>query len=323
MERSVETAEGQGQRRLTAPFGAPSGAALNWTILFILVLIWGSTFAGIRMAVETITPVWVVALRLGSGTIFLAVMLAGQGMLDKRPRADAKEKITFAHLTAYSIVGVCFTALPFILYAIAAQTTGSAVMAICNGATPLVTSITAHLVLKDHLTPRRIAGVLMGFLGLAVLVWPEAQKGFHGSSLFGIILAIIGAALYAGGNVGTRMAPRLSPILSSLLMIGCGGAAALICALLLEPFPATASVKSIAAVMLLGLMPTAVAMALYVWLIQRTGAVFVSFVTYLAPLWATFLGVTFLAEPLHWSMIGALALILAGVAVANRPARAA
>jgi drug/metabolite transporter (DMT)-like permease len=309
----VETAEGQGQRR----FSAPSGAALNWTILFILVLIWGSTFAGIRMAVETITPVWVVALRLGSGSIFLAIMLLGQSILDKRPRADAKEKITVAHITAYAIVGICFTAIPFIMYAIAAQTTGSAVMAICNGATPLVTSIAAHLVLKDRLTPRRIAGVLMGFLGLAVLVWPEAQKGFYGSSLFGIILAIVGAALYAGGNVGTRMAPRLSPILSSLLMIGSGAIAALIAALLLEPFPQDASIKSISAVILLGLMPTAVAMALYVWLIQRTGAVFVSFVTYLSPLWATFLGVTFLAEPLHWSMIGALALILAGVAVAN------
>ena len=79
-----------------------------------------------------------------------------------------------------------------------------------------------------------------------------------------------------------------------------------------------AGVKSATAVVLLGLLPTAFAMALYVWLIQRSGAVFVSFTTYLSPLWATFLGVTFLSEPLHWSMIGALALILAGVAVANR-----
>jgi len=104
-------------------------------------------------------------------------------------------------------------------------------------------------------------------------------------------------------------------------MIGAGAIAALIAAFLLEPFPETAGVKSITAVILLGLLPTAVAMALYVWLIQRSGAVFVSFTTYLSPLWATFLGVTFLSEPLHWSMIGALALILAGVAVANRPPR--
>ena len=311
----META-GEGFRLKT-----PSGAALNWTLLFILVLIWGSTFAGIRIAVETISPVWVVAGRLTSGTIFLAAMLLIQRAIDKRPRADAREKVTAAHIYTFSIIGICFTAIPFILYAIAAKTTGSAVMAICNGATPSVTAIAAHVVLKDRLTPRRAIGVAMGFLGLAVLVWPEAQKGFYGSSLFGIILAIIGAALYSGGNVGTRMAPKLSPIYSSFLMIGAGAIAALIIAFALEPFPETAGVKSITAVILLGLLPTAFAMALYVWLIQRSGAVFVSFTTYLSPLWATFLGVTFLSEPLHWSMIGALALILAGVAVANRRAR--
>jgi drug/metabolite transporter (DMT)-like permease len=317
----VETAEqGEGARQ-KARVKTPSGAALNWTLLFILVLIWGSTFAGIRIAVETISPVWVVSGRLTSGTIFLALMLLIQRAIDKRPRADAREKVTAAHIYIFSIVGICFTAIPFILYAIAAKTTGSAVMAICNGATPSVTAIAAHLVLKDRLTPRRVIGVAMGFLGLAVLVWPEAQKGFEGSSLFGIILAIIGAALYSGGNVGTRMAPKLSPIYSSLLMIGAGAIAALIIAFVLEPFPEAAGVKSITAVILLGLLPTAFAMALYVWLIQRSGAVFVSFTTYLSPLWATFLGVTFLSEPLHWSMIGALALILAGVAVANRSVR--
>ena len=51
-------------------------------------------------------------------------------------------------------------------------------------------------------------------------------------------------------------------------------------------------------------------MFVYVWLIQRAGPVFVSFTTYMSPLWATGLGVLFLGEPLHWSMVGALALIL-------------
>jgi drug/metabolite transporter (DMT)-like permease len=84
-----------------------------------------------------------------------------------------------------------------------------------------------------------------------------------------------------------------------------------------------ASVRSITAMLMIGLFPTAIAMILYVWLIQRTGAVFVSFTTYLSPLWATGLGVVFLNEPLHWSMIGALALILVGVAVANMKRKSA
>jgi drug/metabolite transporter (DMT)-like permease len=70
--------------------------------------------------------------------------------------------------------------------------------------------------------------------------------------------------------------------------------------------------------MFLGMLSTAFAMFVYVWLIRRSGPVFVSFVTYLSPLWATGLGVMFLGEELEWSMAGALALILIGVAVANR-----
>lgn len=311
----MEAAEGQGPGRGVR---LPSGAALNWTLLLVLVITWGSAFAGIRIAVETIDPLWTVAIRMTSATVFLAIAAA---IASRRLDPEAHVRATLAHVAAYSIVGVCFTATPFLLYSIAAETTGSAVMAICNGATPFVTAVAAHFLLKDRLTSRRIAGVLMGFLGLAVLVWPEAHKGVFNPSLFGIVLAILGAALYAGGNVGTRMAPRLSPLLSSLIIIGSGAAAATVGAALLSPLPRDASVASTAAVLLLGLFPTAIAMVLYVWLIQRAGPVFVSFTTYLSPLWATGLGVLLLGEPLHWSMIGALALILAGVAVASRPMR--
>jgi drug/metabolite transporter (DMT)-like permease len=309
----VEAAEQPGRFRRVAP----TGAALNWAILLVLVIVWGSTFAGIRMAVETIHPLWTVAGRMVSATIFLAFFLLISKAMSGKPRGDVQEEITPRAIFAYSFIGILFTATPFVLYSIAAQTTGSAVMAICNGGTPFVTTLAAHFLVKDRLTARRIAGVLMGFLGLAVLVWPEAQKGFGNSSLFGIILAIVGAALYAGGNVGTRMSPKLSPLMSSLILVGAGAAAATLAAFFLAPWPQEASVKSIIAVLMIGLFPTAIAMILYVWLIQRTGAVFVSFTTYLSPLWATGLGVIFLNEPLHWSMIGALALILAGVAVAN------
>jgi drug/metabolite transporter (DMT)-like permease len=309
----VEAAEQPGRFRRVAP----TGAALNWAILLVLVIVWGSTFAGIRMAVETIHPLWTVAGRMVSATIFLAFFLLISKTMSGKPRGDVQEEITPRAIFAYSFIGILFTATPFVLYSIAAQTTGSAVMAICNGGTPFVTTLAAHFLVKDRLTARRIAGVLMGFLGLAVLVWPEAQKGFGNSSLFGIILAIVGAALYAGGNVGTRMSPKLSPLMSSLILVGAGAAAATLAAFFLAPWPQEASVKSIIAVLMIGLFPTAIAMILYVWLIQRTGAVFVSFTTSLSPLWATGLGVIFLNEPLHWSMIGALALILAGVAVAN------
>jgi drug/metabolite transporter (DMT)-like permease len=202
------------------------------------------------------------------------------------------------------------------MYAHAAESVGSAVMAICNGGTPFATVLLAHAFTSDKLSTRRMIGVMMGFAGLVVLVLPEfGAEG--GGSLIGILLAISGAWLYAIGNVATRMAPRIEPAMSSFILIGTGGLATLAYAFVAEPFPANSSTASLIAMLVLGLLPTAFAMFVYVWLIQRTGPVFVSFTTYMSPLWATGLGVIFLGEQLHWSMIGALTLILAGVAVAN------
>lgn len=308
-EQTSDVSTSASSRRLT-------GHGLSWAALILLVLIWGSTFAGLRIGVETISPAWLVTGRMLSGAFFLAVWLVIKGALDGRTRAHEGVKVTAKAIGWFAFIGVFATAIPFVMYAHAAESTGSAVMAICNGGTPFATVLLAHFLTSEKLTLRRMIGVLMGFAGLVVLVLPEfGIEG--GGSLVGILLAIFGAWLYAVGNVATRMAPRIEPAMSSLILIGSGGIVTLIFALATEPFPTHASGASITAMIVLGLLPTAFAMFVYVWLIQRAGPVFVSFTTYMSPLWATGLGVLFLGEPLHWSMVGALGLILAGVAVAN------
>lgn len=313
----METAEKQPGSQKAALL---SGAGLNWAILLLLVVIWGSTFAGIRIGVETIDPAWLVAGRLLGASAFLAMWILGVRALNGKPRADASAPVTMKAILWFSFIGVAATAAPFVLFAIAAQSIGSAVMAICNGATPFTTAIFAHMFVGDKLTGRRVAGVLLGFLGLVVLVLPEFGEE-AGGNLAGIALAVFGACLYSIGNVGTRMAPRVEPAMSSFIIVTAAGLSTLVLALLTTPFPDGASVRSVTAMAMLALFPTAFAMFLYVWLIQRAGAMFVSFTTYMSPLWATGLGVLFLGEALHWSMVGALALILVGVAVANRPVR--
>jgi drug/metabolite transporter (DMT)-like permease len=304
-----------------AEAGTPSTPARadsvsNWAILLVLVVIWGSTFAGIRIGVETINPAWLVTGRLLGGSAFLGLWIGGSRLVNRPARADGRAPVSLKALLWFAFIGIVATGLPFILYANAAKTTGSAVMAICNGATPFATAIFSHVFVGDRLTGRRIIGVLLGFAGLVVLVLPEFREGASGS-LFGIILAVIGAWLYAVGNVGTRMAPRVEPAVSSFIIVTAAGLATLVLALLTAPFPVSPSPASLIAMLSLALMPTAVAMFLYVWLIQRAGPMFVSFTTYMSPLWATGVGVLMLGEPLQWSMVGALALILIGVAVAN------
>lgn len=310
MESAAGKAEASAVPRLT-------GDALSWAALLLLVVIWGSTFAGIRIGVETITPAWLVTGRLLSGASFLGAWILVAGLLDRTPRADDRPKVSLKAIGWFAVIGIPATSIPFVLYAHAAESIGSAVMAICNGGTPFATVLLAHFFVGDRLNARRLAGVLLGFLGLVLLVLPEFGKE-QAASLIGILLAVLGAWLYAVGNVATRMAPRVSPIVASFWIVAIAGLSALCYAIFAEPFPLAASAKSIAAMIVLGLLPTAFAMFVYVWLIQRAGPVFVSFTTYMSPLWATGLGVLFLGEELRWSMVGALALILAGVAVANR-----
>ncbi len=313
METVGAISNGRAKPRLT-------GDALSWAALLLLVVIWGSTFAGIRVGVETITPGWLVAGRLSSGALFLGVWILGARWLrPKTPLADTP-RLSWRAIGWFALIGIGGTMIPFVFYAHAAESVGSAVMAICNGATPFATVLLANMFTGDKLTARSMTGVLLGFFGLVVLVVPEFGYGM-GASFFGILLAIAGAWLYAVGNVGTRLAPRIDPVMSSFMIVALGASAALVHALVMEPFPAAASRASITAMLVMGLLPTAFAMFIYVWLIQRAGPIFVSFTTYMSPLWATGLGVLFLGEPLHLSMIGALALILAGVAVANRRKR--
>ncbi len=295
-----------------------SRGASEWACLIALVVIWGTAFAAISIAVETIDPIWVVTGRIGiaavglTGWMCLGSILGGRGWRAPFTGVNARA------LAVLTLVGVVCTAVPFFLYAIAAETTPSAVLAICNGGTPMFTALLAHLLIPgDRMTSRRMIGVGLGFLGLAVLVGPEAFTD-AGAGVTGLAAAIVGAALYAGGNIGTRLAPRLSPLTSSVIITASGSALALPAALIMAPIPAGASMDSLAAVAFLGLLPTGLAMILYVWLIQRAGPMFVSFTTYLSPLWATGIGLAFMNESISASAFAALGLILAGVAVANR-----
>jgi len=290
-------------------------------ILAVLVVIWGSAFAAIRISIETIGPLWMVAGRLTVASTLLALVLLVSGLGGIGPRAlraaAHPSPPGWAGLRAYILVGIPFTGIPFFFYAKAGETLSSAVLAICNGGVPLFTAVFAHLFLTgESLTARRGIGVLLGFAGLAVLVAPSLAGGAT-ASLLGLALAIVGAALYSGGNITTRKAPPVSPVVSSLIITVSGGLFMLPFALMLEPFPEAPTLPAILGVLYLGAGPTAIGTILYVILIKRAGAVFVAFATYMTPLWAAFLGVSFLGEPLRITSIVALALILSGVAVAN------
>lgn len=301
------------------PSGTPGGSPVDWLVLAGLVLAWGSAFAALKIAAPAMTPAWNTVVRLTIASLVLWLILKARG--ERLPRLLPRPDPVWGWYLAIGAVGM---AIPFFLFAFAAQGLSSAVNAICNGASPLFTAGLAHLLLAgERLTLRRAAGVGLGFGGLIVLVLPRLQ---HGAAMEVLALgaAIFGAVLYAVSNVITRKAPPISSTAGGLLMCFTGAILAVAGALITTPLPAEAPpLAAWLGVAYLGVFSTGLGSVGYVWLVQRRGPVFMSMAIYLAPLWATALGVVFLGERPGWPAYAALAMILAGVGLTTAPPRPA
>jgi drug/metabolite transporter (DMT)-like permease len=295
---------------MTVSAASPRAAPpiVDWLVLAALVIAWGSAFAVLKIAVHDIPPAWNTVLRLLVASITLGLICAARG--ERLPRLLPRPDVAWAWYSAFGLIGL---AAPFFLFAFAAQGLPSAINAICNGSSPLFTAALAHLMLADdRLEVRRGAGVALGFVGLVVLVWPRAATG---GAVEGLALgaAILGGLLYAASNIITRKAPPLSSTASALLMVLTGLVFAVVGALATSPLPPIPPLKALAAVTALGVFSTALGSVGYVWLVQRRGPVFMSMSMYLAPLWATLVGVALMGERLGWTTFAALGLILMGV----------
>lgn len=294
-----------------------SNRNLDWVVLGLLVVAWGSAFALLKFAVTEIPPVWTSVGRLWVATLVLGLICAVRRERLPPPAVDPASPWPW-----YLVLGLIGLAAPFMLFATAAASLPSAVNAICNGASPVFTVTLAHFVLSDErLTLRRVLGVAMGFVGLVVLVGPRLLGGVTVEAA-ALGLSITAAALYAASNVVTRKAPAVSSTAGALMMCGTGAVLATVGALFIAGPPPLPPLDAAAAVAVLGVFSTGLGTVGYVWLIQRRGPVFTSMAIYLVPLWATLLGVGLMGERPGWSAFAALGLVLGGVALTTAPRKA-
>lgn len=291
---------------------------MDWVVLGVLVIIWGSAFAGLKIAVGGIHPFWVSAIRLWVAAITLWILSAMRGEQLPAVTLD-RQGVWFA----YAMLGLVGFAAPFFMFSMAAKGLPSAVNAICNGASPVFTVVMAHLFLHDEkLTPRRLIGVVLGFSGLLVLVGPRLTSG-AALEAGALGLAIGAAVFYAASNVMMRKTPQVTSTIGGLMMCLTGAIFATIGALVLNGPPPMPPPGPLAVTVVLGIFSSGLGTVGWVWLIQRRGAVFTSMTVYLLPIWAMVLGIGLMGERPGWSAFAALALILSGVALTTAPGRKA
>lgn len=299
---------------------SPAYAGLyNWVLLALIVAFGGSSFAMIRKAVETVPPSAVAVGRLWIGAILLYFLMRAAGRrlppLFIRKGPNWRVRRSWLWMIAVGAVGNVF---PFFIFPWAQQYVESGLAGVYMAFMPIWTIALAYLFANEKLTGRKFAGFVLGFIGVMVLMGPEVIRGALTSDVRAQGALLFATFLYAASAVLARMAPPIRPrVFAAGMMIVAAFMAtpALFFTDLDTSGWATLGVISIIG---LGVFPTGLNGILIIMLIRRAGAGFMALSNYITPLWAVAIGAVLYHERLEWTVLLALVIILAGVAVSQR-----
>ncbi len=301
--------DGHCPARMVTTRMAQNPTTANWASIGLLGIVWGGTFMIVSIALRDYGPVTVACARttLGAAALVLLMRVTGR-------RWPTGNRRLWTFLIAISLLS---TALPFYLLSWGQQYVPSAFAGISMAALPLFVLPLAHVFADEPLTFRRTAGVIMGFIGAAVLIGPGIFAATGDRAAFGQLACVTAALSYAVAAILTRRCPPIDPVALSTITLVVGAIVLIPAMLLAEGVPGWAGQTSGFAILFLGLMPTALAALLRVQVIRSAGPVFMTLVNYQVPLWSMVFGVLILSEALPWRFFVALALIMTGLALSQ------
>lgn len=285
----------------------------SWAMVAILGFVWGGTFLIIELALEGITPFWLAAGRIGFGAALTTMIWQVRGGHLFATPLSGGERIDLYVIAALS------SAVPFMLLSWGQQYVTSGFAGVSMASVALMVLPLAHfLVPGERITLRKTAGFVIGFVGITLLIGGQAFESTGLALEMPGRLACIGAAgCYAVSSILMRRLPPVDPLGLSAVLLILGAVLVIPMAWIVEGPPPMPDTRTLWLVAFLGMVPTAAANLLRVKVVRTAGPVFLSLVNYQVPVWSVLMGAAVLGEPLPASLVWAMALILAGVALSQ------
>jgi len=283
--------------------------AKHWFVFLLLGAIWSSSFMWIKIAVQEVGPITLVAFRALFGLLFGVVVILIQRV--PLPR-------TFREWFPLFVVGLTNIAIPFFLISWGELHIDSAVASILDATVPLFTILIAHFLLADDkITLPKMLGLIIGFGGIVILM--SKDIGTSSNSLLGQVAVIVASVFYAISAIYIRKVTVDTPgILRSAGPLVSASAVMWLGALIFEsPVHVPQLGITWLALLFMGVLGSGLAFVMAFYLIHEIGPTRTSMVTYLFPLGGVILGVTFLKEQLTWQVIAGAAIIISSLVIAN------
>ena len=270
-------------------------------------MIWGSTYLAIRVAVESLPPLASAGARFTLAGLVLAAAVAIR-------RGPSALLVPRPQLLGTALVGICLLLLGNGLVMVGERDVPSALAALIIGSVPLWI-VLYRRVADERIEGTVLAGVLMGFLGVGVLVVPRGISGEVAP--IGLLFVVLAAAFWAWGTfMSKRMALPRDAFVGTALQQLLGGVACLAAAALVgeRVDPNTWSSRSLYALAYLVVFGSLLGFSAYTWLLVHVPVSMVSTYAYVNPVVAVLLGALILAEPITSSIIFGAMLIVTAVA---------
>lgn len=289
----------------------------HWIVFILLGAIWSSSFLWIKIGVQDIGPMALVAFRMLFGAITAVAI-------------GTYQKVEWPHdlktWGIFAVLGPASLAIPIFFISWGEQTIDSAVASILNATTPLFTILLAHFLLQDDkMTPQKVLGLLIGFAGVVVLLSKDLTVGAQ-NSVIGQAAVILASLFYAGSAVyGRKLTQQVQgTVRGAMLLITSTIFMWIVGPLTERPFEFPSLSITWIAILWLGVLGSGLAVIMLWYLIHEVGPTRASLVTYLFPVGGVILGVLFLSEHLSWQLLVGTILIVGSLAVVNwQPVRRA
>ncbi len=274
--------------------------------LIFLSAIWGGSFIFLRVAVPEVGPLLTAMLRTSLGGLALLAFAAASGVSMHWRR----------NIKPYAVVGLFAGVLPFTCFSFAALHLPAAYSAVLNATAPLFGAAFSALWLAERLTARKIAGLLLGVAGVAILVG-ASTLALTMATLMSLAACLLAAACYALSSIivkKTGMPGGIHPIAMAAGSLALGGLIMVPAVPFMLP-PAMPSMLALGCIAGLSLLSSGLAQALFVPLIVKVGPTRAMCVSFLIPLFSMLWGALFLHEAVRASTMTGGAVVLLAMAL--------
>jgi len=277
----------------------------EWVLIIILSIVWGGSFFFVGVAVKELPPLTIVLFRVALASMILLAIVYLKG--ERMPSS-------LSIWGSFIVMGALNNLIPFCLIVWGQTHIESSLASILNATTPIFSVVLAHFFTREEkLTFNRIAGIMLGWIGVSVLIGIESLKGF-GIEAIGQIAVLGGAISYAFAAIYGRRFKDMNPIVVATGML-CGSTIMMTPLALYfdQPWNLAPGAMTIMSIFGLAAISTSLAYIIYFHVLATAGPTNLLLVTFLIPISAIALGVMILGEQLGWGIFIGMGIIFIGL----------